>query len=442
MYSKKAKQALSKAEAGDRLRVTRKDGLEIEGVLLPRPSIGDADCLILKLDNGYNAGVNSSGVKIEKLNAKSVKLEKKARKKITQSASLPELALVSTGGTIATRVDYETGGVKMVLDPEELFATAPELEGVASFKGVSNLFTIASEDLSPREWVRIAQAVGKQLNSGVEGVIVTHGTDTLGYTAAALSFMLRELGKPVAIVGAQRSPDRASFDGALNLVCGARYAASNYGEVAVVMHATPNDDYCFAHRGTKVRKMHSTRRDAFKSINDSPLARVYPDGKIEKLNERARMRQGGDCRIEAMFEEKTGLLKAYPGAPPEQLEWFVDKGYKGIVVEAMALGHVPTQPLNAKKSWLKAIERANEEGVVIAFTTQCLYGSVNPFVYANLRRMREHGVVYCKDLLPETAFVKLGWLLAKFKGADTVREELLKDYADEFNPRLTEADFY
>ncbi|MFA4946840.1 MAG: Glu-tRNA(Gln) amidotransferase subunit GatD [Candidatus Micrarchaeia archaeon] len=421
---------------GDRVRVTR-GKLVVEGVLLPTEARGT---VVVKLDSGYNAGFDAKKIVLKKLPGKRTALEKFESKKFIPAEGLEELALVAAGGTIASRLDYATGGAKMVLTPGELFAAVPELEGVASFK-VSRPFTLASEDETPREWVTLAREVGKALNAGARGAIVAHGTDTLGYASAALSFML-SAGKPVAMVGAQRSPDRASFDGALNLLCGARYALGPFGEVAAVMHATPSDDYCFAHRGTKVRKMHSTRRDAFKSVNAEPLARVYPDGRIEKINESAKAREDGECRVRAVFEDKTGLLKAYPGAPPEQLDWFVDRGYKGVLVEAYALGHLPTQTLDPKKSWLKAMERAKEEGVVVAFATQCLYGRVNPFVYANLRKMSERGAVYCSDLLPETAFVKLGWLLGGLKDADEVRAGLLKDYAGEFNPRLTEADFY
>ena len=442
MYSKSAREKLAAAGAaeGDRVRV-EKDGRSFEGVLMPRTEAGDADCLVLKLDSGYNAGIDAAKAKIAKLAAKKTALEKFAARKIAPSKGLKEIALVSTGGTIAARVDYSTGGVKMVLAPEELFAIVPELEGVASIKGISTPFTLASEDLTPREWCKIARETAKQLNAGVDGVVVTHGTDTLGYTAAALSFMLRDLGKPVALVGAQRSPDRASFDGAMNLVCGAHYAKSDHGEVAVVMHATPSDDYCYAHRGTKVRKMHSSRRDAFRSINEKPLAKIWQDGRIEELNAKALRRTGGDVKVEAAFEDKTGFVKAYPGAPAEQLEWFADKKYKGVLVEAYALGHVPTRTLDKKNSWLKAVERCRDEGIVVAFATQCIYGRTNPFVYANLRLMGAQGVTYCGDMLPETAFVKLGWLLAKFGDPDTVRQEMLKNYAGELNERLTEEDF-
>ncbi|OIO25110.1 Glu-tRNA(Gln) amidotransferase GatDE subunit D [Candidatus Micrarchaeota archaeon CG_4_10_14_0_2_um_filter_55_9] len=425
MYSKRVQKLLANANPGDRVNVNG----EYEGVLMPRTQ-GDADAVILKLDSGYNVGVKPE--KIRKLKG-GVALENFAAKKIKKKSGLPNLAFIATGGTIASRVDYETGGVKMVLTPAELFAVVPELEGKANFS-VSAPFTLASEDITPKDWVKLAEECVKKLNSGAEGVILTHGTDTLGYTAAALSFMV-DSPKPIALVGAQRSSDRGSFDGALNLSCATQYALSESREVAVVMHASYDDDYCFAHRGTKVRKMHSTRRDAFKSVNDSPLARVYPD-KTEFLQE-VRKRGAGDAVSRAAFQEKTGFVKVYPGIDPEHLEWFVDKGYKGVVIEAFALGHVPTLTTNKKKSWLKVMERATRE-MPVAFATQCIFGRVNPNVYRNLRVMKELGVIYCEDMLPETAFVKMGWLLGR--GEDP-REKMLENVAGELNSRLTEKHF-
>ena len=425
MYSARAKKLLGKAEPGDRVRLHAEGG-EFEGILLP----GSGDKIIIKLENGYNAGFKA---KKAELLGKGAKLESFASKKAVKKKGLPSLAFIAAGGTIASRVDYGTGGVKMVLTPEELFAVVPEISGKANFS-VSSPFTLASEDLSPKEWVKLAKECVKQLDSGVEGAIVTHGTDTLGYTAAALSFMV-DSPKPIALVGAQRSSDRGSFDGALNLSCAVQYALSECSETAVVMHGEPDDSYCLAHRGTKVRKMHSTRRDAFKSVNDSPLARVTPN-KTEFLQE-VEKRGKGKAESRAAFEEKTGFVKVYPGADPEQLEWFVDKGYEGVVVEAYALGHVPTLTLDKKKSWASAVKRACQE-MPVAFATQCLYGRVNPNVYRNAREMKGLGAVYCGDMLPETAFVKMGWLLGL--GEDP-REKMLDNVAGELNPRLTEKHF-
>jgi len=282
------------------------------------------------------------------------------------------------------------------------------------------------------------------LNSDVKGVIITHGTDTLHFTSAALSFMLKNLNKPVALVGAQRSPDRGSFDGSLNLICSSYFTGySNIAEVCVVMHGTIEDTFCYAHRGTKVRKMHTSRRDAFQSVNDFPIAKIWHDGKIEIINENYRKRNEQKVVADTKFESKIALLKFYPGSNPEILDWYVDKGYKGIVIEGTGLGHVATALSSNKKeknrqklSWLPHIKRAVEKGITIVMTSQTLYGRVNPFVYRNLRLVSEAGVIYAEDMLPETAYVKLGWVLGHTKNKEKIKEMMLTNIAGEINPRL------
>ncbi len=430
---------------GDRVRV-KKGAQAFEGVLLPQEVDGS---IFVKLDSGYNVGVKlDSSALVEKVASEKRAVGKSLAVEVRENKDLPPISIIATGGTIASRVDYATGAVTGSMSPEEIFSTAPELSQAVSLKFVHSPFRLQSEDMTPDEWIAIAKTVADDLNNGAQGAIVTHGTDTLHFTSAALSFMLKGLGKPVAVVGAQRSPDRGSFDGAMNLLCGAHYAKSDFAEVAVVMHGSSNDDYCLAHRGTKVRKMHTTRRDAFKSINAAPLAKIFPNGKIEQLNSTAKKKSGeagGKVELDAAFEEKTALVKVFPGASPEILDFFVDKKYAGIVLEATALGHVPTIMAegNKAKSWIPAIKRAVDGGVCVAVASQCLYGSTNPGVYSNLRAVSSLGAFFCKDMLPETAYVKLGWALGHFKkeNSDGVRELMEKNVVGEYNERLTEADF-
>jgi glutamyl-tRNA(Gln) amidotransferase subunit D len=294
--------------------------------------------------------------------------------------------------------------------------------------------------------LKLAPEIARHANDPeIEGIVVTHGTDALHYTSAALSFMLRGLNKPVALVGAQRSPDRGSFDGSLNLVCGAYFAAySRFPGVAVVMHGSTSDDFCFAHSGTKVRKMHTSRRDAFQSVNASPLAKIFPDGRIEWIEGKPQASvPQGKCVADAVFEEKVAILKAYPGSDPALLDYLVESGFKGVVIEAMALGHLPTgesgtdvSGFDKKKSWIPAVKRAVAAGVVVAITSQSLYGSVHPAVYRNLRLVSAAGALFCRDMLPETAYAKLGWVLGHKPSADEAKKMMLENIAGEFNPRI------
>jgi len=404
--------------------------------------MGDTSSVVLKLDNGYNIGIHfEKGMQLKRLEG-GAKLGVIPAVPVRTKAGLPDVSFIATGGTIGTHVDYRTGGVYMIRKPEEIIATTPELENIVNIKVVHSPFTLASEDMNHTHWAQLAEIIAKELNKGRRGAIVTHGTDTLHFTSAALSFMLKNLSKPVAVVGAQRSPDRGSFDGRMNLICSGYFTGhSKIGEVAIVMHATTNDDFCYAHRGTKVRKMHTSRRDAFRSINDMPLAKIWPNGKIEVMNNNHRIFDDEKKVVaDTAFEPKVALVKAYPGSDPEILEWYADKGCRGIVIEGSGLGHVPTSEraidigqFQTNPSWIPYIRQAIERGVVVVITSQTLYGRVHPFVYRNLRLLYHTGAVFGEDMLPETAYIKLGWLLAHEKDFEKVRQMMLTNLAGEIS---------
>jgi len=425
-------------EYGRKVKILLRDGHCFEGTLIPSP---DENTIILKLKNGYNIGFQRDYIKdIIPLEEK-VEVAKFPKRKPIYKEGLKKVSIVVTGGTIMSRVDYRTGGVHMFLDPYELLYEVPELENVAVISNMSNPFSIASEDITPKEWVKIAEIVAKELNSGADGVVIPHGTDTMHYTSAALSFMLRNLSKPVALVGAQRSSDRGSSDAFMNIICATIYATSDIAEVSVVMHGYISDEFCYAHRGTRVRKMHTERRDAFQSVNDSPLAKIYPSGKIEIVNKNYRKRYNDNVFLDTKICEKVALVKVYPGSDPEIVDFFVDKGYKGIVIEGTGFGHVPTETLHREKSWLSHIERAVEEGVIICMTSQTIFGRTNPFVYSNARRLHNLGVIYCEDMLPEVAYVKLMWVLGHTENYEEVKKLMLTPLAGEIKPRSLEEEF-
>jgi glutamyl-tRNA(Gln) amidotransferase subunit D len=433
-YSKRIEEALKKANAavGDKVKLTAK-GVTYEGILMPRTE-GDAGCIVLKLQSGYNVGVEfGSGAKLEKT-GRGAELEKFPIKKIAKSG-LPSVALLATGGTIASRVDYQTGAVFMAMTPEEMFFAVPELADIASL-GVKQLSNVASEDMSYKNWQQMAVEAAAAINGGTRGVVITHGTDTMHYSSAAVSFMLRDLTAPVVFTGSQRSSDRGSSDTAMNLICATHVALSDVAEVGICMHAESGDTFCHFLRGTKARKMHTSRRDAFRPVNAPALAKVWQDGKIEKVSE-YRMRSTGEVTADTEFEPRVALVKAYPGSSGELLEHFVDKGFKGIVIEGTGLGHAPVQCDN---TWLPAIKRAVEEGLVIAMASQCIYGRTHAYVYRNLRALSDAGVLFCSDMLPEVAYVKLGWVLAHAQGSEAKRM-MLQNVAGEINERLTEKEF-
>jgi glutamyl-tRNA(Gln) amidotransferase subunit D len=423
----------AKFKVGDRVEVKNKEGKFI-GYVMPS---ADDKILTIKLDTGYNLGIKlGKDVKIKKLGT--LPKEKPVNIKPPAKKNLPNIVILTTGGTITSKVDYTTGGTSPLIKPEELLLATPELLHIVNVKKVISPFAIWSEDMSYVEWQKIAKEVAKELNQDdVSGVIVTQGTDFLHYTAAALSFMLKNLNKPVAVVGGQRSSDRGSFDGGMNLVCAAHYCKSNIAEVAIVMHGNSADDFCIASRGVNVRKMHTTRRDAFRPINEMPLAKIWPNGKVEVTNEIIRERNGkGKVMADIDFEPRVALLKFFPGADPEILSYFIDKGYKGIIIEAAGLGQVATDPLN-KKNWVSTIKKAVDKGIFIGFAPQCLYGRLDPYVYSAGRRLLDTGAVHLGSMLSETAFVKLGCVLAHTRAKAEVKDLMLKNVAGELVERIS-----
>lgn len=444
-YSKRVNDLLEAngLKPGDRILV-EKQGASYEGFLIPREEVerGDPDCVVIKLDSGYNVGVRIDGSAVVKKLPGSIQLEKFSHPVTTvQDAGLPPISIISTGGTISSRIDYYTGAVATLFSPEEVLQGVPELANIVRIRSAERLFNLYSEDLSPKNWCRLSEKIVAKLLEGDSGILVLHGTDTMHYTAAALSFMIRDLSSPVVLVGAQRSTDRGSRDTDMNLICSSILAGrGEVGEVGICMHGEMDDSYCLFLRGTKVRKMHTSRRDAFRPINDLPIAKIWPDGRIEYIN--VSVRRGTSKPFsDAVFEEKVAIVKAYPGSPPSLLETLLDKGYRGIVIEGTGLGHVPTEPEEKSMSWLPAVRRGVEMGVIFAVSSQCLYGRTSSQVYRNAILLSKAGAVYLEDMLPEVGYVKLGWLLGHDYDVETVKRLLVTNIAGEIGKRVR-ADTY
>jgi glutamyl-tRNA(Gln) amidotransferase subunit D len=351
----------------------------------------------VKLDSGYNIGVDPGSC----LFLEHPVLSPARRPEVTQNTSLPILSIVSTGGTIASRIDYRTGSVTSQFDAADILTAIPELATIANYR-TKPIATILSENMTPAIWRELARAVYAEIKAGSSGVIVTHGTDTMAYSAAALSFMI-DTPVPIVFVGSQRSADRPSSDNAMNAVCAAAAAKSDLGEVAVVMHATTNDDLCAIHRGTRVRKMHTSRRDAFRSIGIESIGTVEYPSRTVTLEDSAIRRGNDKLALHDNLEEHCGLLQFYPGMSPDLLNGY--QGYKGLVLAGTGLGHVST-------TLIPRLRKLIETGTMIVMTSQCMHGRVCDRVYDTGRDLISAGVIEGSDILPETALVKLMWVLA------------------------------
>jgi glutamyl-tRNA(Gln) amidotransferase subunit D len=411
---------------GDSVKITKPD-ISYEGILLDRAEDAIDGYLVLKLKNGYNIGVDINDAVIElveigekpKIELSKLNIEKDTQKK--------DISIISTGGTVASVIDYKTGAVHPAFTADDLIRANPELLELANIKGKAVL-NILSENMKPEYWIKSARSVADEINDGAYGVVVAHGTDTMHYTSAALSFML-DTPVPVILTGAQRSSDRPSSDAFLNLLSSVTAAKSDIAEVLVCMHATENDAYCNLHRGTKVRKMHTSRRDTFRSINTSPLAEVR-SGEIKILDEelKYKTRSNDEVELHDAVEFNVAFIKSYPGISGELIDYHVDKGYKGIVLEGTGLGHCP-------EDIIPSIKRARDSEIPVVMTSQCLYGEVNMNVYSTGRKLISAGVISAGDILPETAYVKLSWALGQTDEIEDVEKIMQTSIAGEIEDK-------
>ncbi len=431
-YKGKALELLQQADCsvGDILKITSK-GKTYEGILIPR--FGEGTAIIIKMKSGYNIGIEATAdVTVEKI-GKGTKPTFAAPPLPKQNPALPHVVIMSTGGTIASRVDYRTGAVRSAMSASDLYGVVPELADIARVD-TEIVFSIYSENLTPQNWTELAQTVAKRIEQGVDGIVIAHGTDTMAYTSAALSFALQNLPVPVILVGAQRSSDRPSSDAATNLI-GAVKAAGEapFAEVGLAMHETVSDTAIAIHHGTKVRKCHTSRRDTFKSINGFPIAKVQNLQVTMVADAYQKRDPKRKLVVKPNFSDKVALVKFYPGLDPAVIDFYVDRGFKGILLEGSGLGHV-------SKFCFDAVKRATAKGVVVALASQCIWGRVDMNVYDTGRDLLSFGVVPLDDMFPETGLVKLMWALGQTGDPKEAITLLQTNIAGEYSPRTLPQD--
>jgi glutamyl-tRNA(Gln) amidotransferase subunit D len=415
---------------GDSVKIDTEDG-EIIGLLMPRYESASEEYIVIKLKSGYNAGIH-----VEKINSITKLLDKDQTSAsirspvITAKQNLPKVALISTGGTIASKIDYRTGGVHAALSADELYASVPELADHASIDP-EVLMSEYSENLRPEHWTLIAEKVAEKIKTGkYRGIVISHGTDTMHYTAAALSFALQNLPVPVVLVGAQRSSDRPSSDAALNLLGATIFATrSEYAGVFIAMHAGTSDYTIACHVGTRVRKNHTSRRDAFESIDITPVAFVRNNEiEMQQKHQNLLVRRftPNVVKINTRFEDRVMLLKYYPGFDPTLIEHAINSGYRAIVLEGTGLGHVG-------KECFPALKKAVGAGLMVCMTSQCIWGRVSMTVYDTGRDLLDIGVISLSDMISETATVKAMWTLANSEDVEAAKKIMQENLANEIS---------
>jgi len=413
------------AEEGDLLRV-RSTGREYLGVLMPHHDFSGPDILVVKLKSGYNVGIELRECVEVDVVRKVAKREKRSTAPRIDHVVKKDVAVIGTGGTIASYVDYRTGAVHPAMSASDLMSAVPEIADLCNVKAEA-LFSIFSENMRVENWQRLACRVYERIEEGVEGCIIPHGTDTMGYTSAALSFMLEDLPKPVVVVGAQRSSDRPSSDAYTNLLAATRFVVeSDAAETFLLMHEGPSDLTALVLRGTRARKMHTSRRDAFKSINAQPVARIHFEGGIEYLD-RYKKKSGNKPRLRIEMEDNVALIHFCPGMRADVFEE-VMLNHRGVVIAGSGLGHV-------SDDMVRSVKKAVESGVAVVMTSQCLSGHVNLNVYDTGRDLLSAGVIPGGDMLPETAYIKLMWSLAQARSEKELSEMMQKDLRGELSER-------
>ncbi len=401
---------------------------EFKGIVLPRSENDDDLHIVLKMITGYNVGILVDTITDMKEEGYKEANYKIPEKEFPYSKDKPNVKLFGTGGTIASRLDYRTGAVIPAFSPGELYGAVPELADICNMT-TEKLFAVFSENMGPQEYITLAKSIGKEIEKGIDGIVVGHGTDTMHHTAAALSFMIQDSPVPIVIVGSQRSSDRPSSDATLNLIHATKAAAeSDIAEVMVCMFGPTSDEYGLLHSGCRVRKMHSSYRSTFRTIGDTPIATIDKDSIIHIKDNFKPRRKDRDVKILPYFEEKVAIVYYYPNMKPDIIDSLIENGYKGIVIAGTGLGHV-------NKEIYPAIERATAKGIAIYMTVQTLWGYVHMFVYDTGRDLMAMGIIPADNMLPEVAYIKLGWALGQSDDLEKVKEIMLTPISDEITER-------
>jgi glutamyl-tRNA(Gln) amidotransferase subunit D len=410
------------------VRVVNEAGSQFEGVILPRSETYDDLHIVLKLKNGYNIGLHVDRVKhIEEVGYKEA-FYKIPEKEFPHRETLPRVTLLGTGGTIASRLDYRTGAVIPAFTPGELYGAVPELADICNLT-TRKLFGVFSENMAREQYLALARAIGDEIAAGVDGIVIGHGTDTMGHTAAILSFMVQQSPVPIVLVGSQRSSDRPSSDAALNLIHAVRAAAyGNIAEVQICMFGPTSDRYGLLHRGTRCRKMHSSYRSTFRTIGDIPLCMVSRERFDYLTSDYLPRDRGRQVIIDPVYNDRVTILYYYPGMQPDLVDALVEKGYRGIVIAGTGLGHV-------NKPLYPALKRAIQAGVHVVMTVQTLWGYAQMYVYDTGRDLLDIGVVPLDNMLPETALMKLCWVLGHTDQHDEVLRLMREPVAHEITER-------
>ena len=322
----------------------------------------------------------------------------------------PKILLLTTGGTI-TMLKSSNGALQPCEDADKLIKAIPEIE-------ILPIVNIDSSNFTPQVWLQIAKAIFHRMKD-FDGFVVAHGTDTMCYTSAALSFMLQELNKPVVITGAQVPLEEIGSDGRSNLINAVRVAISDLAEVAVVFGSQ-------IIRGTRAKKMSAFDMQAFVSVNDNPLGRI---GLSIKYDDSAKLRSKKKPLLRPFLNDRVAMIPVYPGIKPEIIEYLAQT-HSGIVIEGYGAGNLPT---DENINLIPAIKSAIERKVPVVVCTQCILGSTEMELYQVGRAALDVGAIPAMDMTPETSMVKLMWVLGQTDDIESIDSMMQKSFVGELH---------